>query len=68
MYLVTDGFCHLYSSVYVQDIDVIATYSDVSGAVRISRVKMSHLSASWILENPSDRDNGLPNSSQVLKS
>lgn len=50
----------------MQDIDIIATYSDASGAVRIGKVKMSHLSSSWILENPNDRENGLPNSSQVL--
>ncbi|KAJ0076929.1 hypothetical protein Patl1_35727 [Pistacia atlantica] len=48
-----------------EDIDIIATYSDVSGAVRIGRVKKSHLSASWILESPSDGDHDLPISSQM---
>lgn len=50
----------------MQDIEIIATYSDVSGAVRMGRVKMSHLSASWVLESPSDGDHDLPISSQVL--
>ncbi|CAL1399314.1 unnamed protein product [Linum trigynum] len=37
-----------------KDIDIIASYSDPSGRMRVSRVKMKSLSASWVLENPVD--------------
>ncbi|CAM8904452.1 unnamed protein product [Rhodiola kirilowii] len=35
-----------------KDINVIVTYSDISGVVRTSSVKAEDLSASWIWENP----------------
>ncbi|XWS68341.1 hypothetical protein CRYUN_Cryun04dG0081900 [Craigia yunnanensis] len=50
-----------------KDIDIIATYSDVSGTIRTSRVKMKDLSASWVLENPLNRDPDKQKGSQVLK-
>lgn len=49
----------------LQDIDVIVTYSDASGAIRAGRVKMSQLSPSWIIESPNDRNRDMPNDSQV---
>ncbi|KAG8502062.1 hypothetical protein CXB51_000198 [Gossypium anomalum] len=39
-----------------KDLDIIATYSDVSGTIRTCRVKMKDLSASWVLENPTNVD------------
>ncbi|MBA0675712.1 hypothetical protein Goari_017237 [Gossypium aridum] len=39
-----------------KDLDIIATYSDVSGTIRTCRVKMKDLSASWVLENPINVD------------
>lgn len=57
------------SDVYVtsiQDVDIIATYSDTFGAVRISRVKMRDLSSSWVLKNPSAGNHEQPNSVQVI--
>lgn len=53
---------------FIQDIDIIATYSDTSGAVRIGRVKMRDLSASWVWENPLDANHKKSRSSQVLLS
>lgn len=53
-------------SFFIQDIDIIASYSDTSGAVRISRVKMRDLSASWVLENPIDRNHDQPKSWEVF--
>ncbi|KAK6253206.1 hypothetical protein QUC31_014926 [Theobroma cacao] len=50
-----------------KDIDIIATYSDASGTVRTSRVKMKDLSASWVLENPSNGDPDNLKGPQVLK-
>ncbi|GMJ05564.1 galacturonosyltransferase 3 [Hibiscus trionum] len=47
-----------------KDIDIIATYSDASGTIRTSRVKMKDLSASWVLENPT---NVKGSQSQVIK-
>ncbi|KAK8527789.1 hypothetical protein V6N13_085596 [Hibiscus sabdariffa] len=47
-----------------KDIDIIATYSDVSGTIRTSRVKMKDLSASWVLENPINVKGSQP---QVIK-
>ncbi|CAL0326887.1 unnamed protein product [Lupinus luteus] len=35
-----------------EDIDIIAAYSDAHGHVRLARLKMSHLSHSWIWDNP----------------
>nr|POE60348.1 putative galacturonosyltransferase 3 [Quercus suber] len=49
-----------------QDIDIIATYSDTSGAIRISRVKMRDLSASWVWENPMDVHHDQSTSSEWL--
>lgn len=51
---------------FIQDFDIVATYSDASGAVRISRVKMRDLSASWVWENPMDGNLDQPQISQVL--
>ncbi|XWS39685.1 hypothetical protein CRYUN_Cryun18bG0076100 [Craigia yunnanensis] len=50
-----------------KDIDIIATYSDASGTIRTSRVKMKDLSASWVLENPINGDLNKRKGSQVLK-
>jgi alpha-1,4-galacturonosyltransferase len=36
----------------MQDIDIIATYSDASGHIRLARLKMTDLSDSWLWENP----------------
>ncbi|KAG5248188.1 galacturonosyltransferase [Salix suchowensis] len=49
------------------DINIIATYSDTSGAVRTSRVKMSDLSPSWVLENPVDKNHDQPKTSQFQR-
>lgn len=49
----------------MQDIDIIVTYNDPSGAVRISTVKSRDLSASWIWRSPSDEDHHHTLSSQV---
>ncbi|EEF28486.1 Glycosyltransferase QUASIMODO1, putative [Ricinus communis] len=49
-----------------KDIDILATYSDASGSIRIKRVKMKDLSASWVLENPVDKDHDHPKASQVM--
>ncbi|XVF01620.1 hypothetical protein REPUB_Repub04eG0104300 [Reevesia pubescens] len=50
-----------------KDIDIIATYSDASGTIRTSRVKMKDLSASWVLENPINGDPDNLKGSQVLR-
>ncbi|KAF8405542.1 hypothetical protein HHK36_010449 [Tetracentron sinense] len=50
----------------MQDMDIVATYSDASGAVQISTVKSKDLSASWVWENPIDRNRDQPKSAQVL--
>ncbi|XP_022763765.1 probable galacturonosyltransferase 3 [Durio zibethinus] len=50
-----------------KDIDIIATYSDASGTIRTSRVKMKDLSASWVLENPINGDPDKLKGSKVLK-
>lgn len=49
------------------DINIIATYSDTSGAVRTSRVKMRDLSPSWVLENPADKNHDQPKTSQFQR-
>lgn len=51
---------------FQQDIDIIATYSDTSGAVRIGKVKMKDLSASWVLKDPSDGNHDQPKSLEVF--
>ncbi|OMO99104.1 Glycosyl transferase, family 8 [Corchorus capsularis] len=50
-----------------KDVDIIATYSDASGNIRASRVKMKDLSASWVLENPSNGDPDKLKGPKVLK-
>ncbi|XP_020237710.1 probable galacturonosyltransferase 3 [Cajanus cajan] len=49
-----------------KDIDIIATYSDASGHVRLARLKMRDLSDSWIWENPTNGNNEFQKSSQEL--
>ncbi|KAL2519849.1 putative galacturonosyltransferase 3 [Forsythia ovata] len=49
-----------------KDIDIIVTYSDPSGAVRIRSVRSRDLSASWVWKNPSNENYGLTKSSQVV--
>ncbi|KAM7258591.1 hypothetical protein ACFE04_014332 [Oxalis oulophora] len=49
-----------------KDINIITTYSDASGTVKTSRVKMSSLSSSWVLENPSVVPPNEPNTHQVM--
>ncbi|KAF5443711.1 hypothetical protein F2P56_036246 [Juglans regia] len=50
-----------------KDIDIIATYTDTSGAVRVSSVKMRDLSASWVWEKPIDSNHGQSKSSQKME-
>lgn len=57
-----------YSPVFVQDIDIIVTYTDTSGSVRIRTVKSRDLSASWIWRSPTDENTDHQNSSQVVTS
>lgn len=40
----------------MQDIDIIVTYTDTSGAIRIRTVKSKDLSASWVWKNPIDEN------------
>lgn len=47
----------------IQDIDIIVTYNDPSGAIKTSRVKSRDLSASWVWKDPDD-----VNSDQTLSS
>ncbi|BAT77426.1 hypothetical protein LR48_Vigan04g259100 [Vigna angularis] len=49
-----------------KDIDIIATYSDASGHVRLARLKMRDLSDSWVWENPTNGNNEYQKSSQEL--
>uniref|UniRef100_A0A5B7BPM4 Hexosyltransferase n=1 Tax=Davidia involucrata TaxID=16924 RepID=A0A5B7BPM4_DAVIN len=44
-----------------KDIDIIVTYSDASGAVRIRTVKSRDLSASWVWKIPADENHEQPN-------
>ncbi|XP_022989352.1 probable galacturonosyltransferase 3 isoform X1 [Cucurbita maxima] len=48
-----------------KDIDIIAAYSDPSGAFRLGRVKLKDLSASWVWENSVDGNHHQPLSSQT---
>ncbi|KAJ8767010.1 hypothetical protein K2173_012519 [Erythroxylum novogranatense] len=58
--------CHGCNS--IKDIDIIGTYTDTSGAVRVSRVKMKDLSASWVLDiPPSQKLHDQPKASQELE-
>lgn len=50
----------------MQDIDIIVTYSDASGAVRAMRVKSDNLSKSWVWKNPSDENDDGKESSKVF--
>lgn len=52
---------------FIQDIDIVATYSDTSGAIRLGRVKMKDLSASWMWDNPIDGNHGRQRNFQVLQ-
>ncbi|KAG7623320.1 Nucleotide-diphospho-sugar transferase [Arabidopsis suecica] len=36
----------------LKDVNIVATYSDHYGNIRLGRVKMGDLSPSWVLENP----------------
>ncbi|XP_058785833.1 probable galacturonosyltransferase 3 [Vicia villosa] len=47
-----------------KDIDIIATYSDASGHIRLARLKMRDLSDSWVWENPSNANTEQQNYSQ----
>ncbi|KAF9676396.1 hypothetical protein SADUNF_Sadunf09G0134200 [Salix dunnii] len=58
---------HGLHSEHGMDINIIATYSDNTGAVRLSRVKMSDLSPSWVFENPADKNHDQPKVSQRLE-
>lgn len=49
-----------------KDIDIIATYSDASGHIRLARLKMRDLSDSWIWENPTNGNNEYQKNSQEL--
>ncbi|CAI9769764.1 unnamed protein product [Fraxinus pennsylvanica] len=50
-----------------KDIDIIVTYSDLSGAVRIRSVRSRDLSASWVWKSPSNENYSLTKSSQVVE-
>ncbi|PSS21816.1 Galacturonosyltransferase [Actinidia chinensis var. chinensis] len=50
-----------------KDIDIIVTYTDISGSVRIRTVKSRDLSASWVWKSASDEDNDQPKRSQSLQ-
>lgn len=41
---------------FVQDIDIIVTYTDASGAIQTSTVKSKDLSPSWVWEDPDDKN------------
>lgn len=56
------------SPVFVQDIDIIVTYTDTSGSVRIRSVKSGDLSASWNWRSPTDEITDHQKSSQVVTS
>ncbi|GFY89749.1 galacturonosyltransferase 3 [Actinidia rufa] len=49
------------------DINIIVTYTDISGSVRIRTVKSRDLSASWVWRSASDEDNDQPKRSQMLR-
>lgn len=50
-----------------KDIDIIVTYSDPSGAVRIRSIRSRDLSASWVWKNPGNENYSLTKSSQVVE-
>ncbi|XP_021774331.1 probable galacturonosyltransferase 3 [Chenopodium quinoa] len=45
----------------VKDIDIMVTYSDASGAVRVGSVKAKDLSSSWVWKTPSHHDDNVKN-------
>ncbi|KAL5715468.1 polygalacturonate 4-alpha-galacturonosyltransferase [Ranunculus cassubicifolius] len=47
------------------DIDIIATYTDASGNIRISTVKSKDLSPSWVWQNPDNKSHDQLYSEQV---
>ncbi|KAK6916815.1 Glycosyl transferase, family 8 [Dillenia turbinata] len=53
---------------YEKDFDIIATYSDASGAIRISAVKSRDLSASWVWDSPHDANHDQPRNSESTES
>ncbi|KAL8142560.1 hypothetical protein V2J09_015592, partial [Rumex salicifolius] len=50
-----------------KDIDIIVTYSDPSGAIRVSSVRARDLSPSWVWKDPLDEDEHQMKTSQKLK-
>lgn len=57
----TEGFDNRLND---KDIDIIVTYSDPSGAIRVSSVRARDLSASWVWKDPLDEDHHQMKSSQ----
>ncbi|KAK6946538.1 Glycosyl transferase, family 8 [Dillenia turbinata] len=53
---------------YEKDFEIIATFSDTSGAIRISTVKSRDLSASWVWDSPNDANHDQPRNSESTKS
>lgn len=45
--------------------NIVATYSDHYGNIRLGRVKMEDLSSSWVLENPANQVSGKKKGLQV---
>lgn len=50
---------------FVQDVDIIVTYTDASGAIQTSTIKSKDLSPSWVWEGPDDKNHGLLRDSKV---
>lgn len=50
-----------------KDLDIVATYTDTSGNIRINTVKYGDLSDSWVWENPTDQNHDNSNDSETLK-
>ncbi|XP_071696332.1 probable galacturonosyltransferase 3 [Rutidosis leptorrhynchoides] len=50
-----------------KDIDIIVTYTDTSGAIRIKTVNSKHLSASWVWKNPIDDNQGKKEGLELLE-
>ncbi|KAL8267434.1 hypothetical protein R6Q59_004778 [Mikania micrantha] len=50
-----------------KDIDIIVTYTDTSGAIKIRTVNSKDLSASWVWKNPIDDDQSKEKDSKSLK-
>jgi alpha-1,4-galacturonosyltransferase len=49
----------------LKDVNIVATYSDHYGNIRLGRVKMGDLSPSWVLENPAYQVSRKTKGSQV---